>query len=131
MYYIGNFQHVTDHKEADESERRHGDFVMMVQARSSEHALDKFRHRLAQFRNTTDFFKGQSIIYITQLLEFDQFPAEEAVLLNFKSYAGDPRMPFIACVVPTEQHNACNIHDWQSNQPTTEGQRDRLFMEFN
>ena len=131
MYYIGNFQHLTDQQEANERNRRHGDFAMMVQARSAEQAVDLFRQRLTQFRNTTEFFKGRSTIYITQLLEIDKFPVEEAVLLNFKSYAGDPQMPFIACAVPTEQSNACHIHDWQSNQPTTEGQRDSLFLEFN
>lgn len=130
MYYIGNFQHITDQQESNEAGRRHGDFAMMVKAGSAKDAMDMFRQRLAQFRESTSFFNGQSTIYITHLLEFDQFPTDEAVLLNFKSYAGDPRMPFIACAVPTEQSNACHIHDWQSNQPTTEGQKDSLFMEF-
>ena len=131
MYYIGNFQHLTDQQATNETGRRHGDFAMMVQAGSAEEALALFRQRLAQFRKSTDFFDGQSVIYITHLLEFDQFPTNEAVLLNFKSYAGDPKMPFIACAVPTEQSNACHIHEWQSNRPTTEGQTDSLFMEFN
>jgi hypothetical protein len=39
-------------------------------------------------------------------------------------------MPFISCVVPTEQSNACNIHEWENGLPVTEGREDNLFIAF-
>ena len=130
MYFIGNFQHVSDQQATDENDRRHGNFSMMVEAESMNQALDKFRQRLTGFKDTTSFFDGHCTIYITQLLEFDKFPQDEAVIINISSFAGDPIMPFIACVVPTEQSNSCSIHEWDKNQPTTEGQKDSVFLKF-
>ena len=46
MYFIANFQYLTDQQNSNESERRHGVFSMMIQAASSEEALEKFRQRL-------------------------------------------------------------------------------------
>jgi hypothetical protein len=130
MYFIGNFQYLTDQQKEKEAERRHGLFSMMVQADSVDMALDKFHHRLTDFRRSSSLFEGRCAIYISQLLEFSQLPEKEAVLLNFRSYVGDPVLPFIACVVPTEQSDACTIHEWKRNQPTTEGHEDKLFIEF-
>ncbi len=130
MYFIGNFQHVTDQQANDESHRRHGSFSMMVFADTSNDALDLFRQRLIEFRKSTTFFEGHCKIFISQMLEFDQIPRQEAVLFNLKSFAGDPLMPHISCVVPTEQSNACSIHEWQDNQPVTEGREDSVFIEF-
>ena len=130
MYLIGNFQHVTDQQATDENNRRHGSFSMMVSAHSSDDALNLFRERLKAFKKSSTFFEGKCTIYITQMMEFDHIPRQEAVLLNYKSFAGDPVMPFIACVVPTEQSNACHIHEWQENQPVTEGRKDNVFIEF-
>ena len=130
MYFIGNFQHVSDQQAPEENDRRHGNFSMMVEADTINQALDKFRERLTEFKAATSFFDGQCTVYISQLLEFDKFPKDEAVIININSFAGDPIMPFIACVVPTEQSNACSIHDWDQNQPTTEGQKDSVFMKF-
>lgn len=130
MYFIANFQHVSDQQSVNEKDRRHGSFSMMVTADSMDQALDKFRQKLTVFNETTSFFEGQCIIYITQLLEFDKFPEDEAIILDFKSFAGDPIMPFIACVVPTEQSNSCSIHEWKQGQPLTEGQTDTVFLRF-
>lgn len=130
MYFIGNFQHLSDQQAGNEQDRRHGDFSMIVEADTVDAALDKFRQRLVQFKEGAAFFEGQCKIYISQLLEFDQIPQKEAVILNFKSYAGDPVMPFIACVVPSEQSNSCSIHEWQNNRPTTEGREDNVFIKF-
>ena len=130
MYFIGNFQHISDQQAEDEQDRRHGDFSMMVEADTVDAALDKFRQRLVDFKEGATFFAGRCEIYITQLLEFDQIPQNEAVMLNFKSYAGDPMMPFIACVVPSEQSNSCSIHEWQNNRPVTEGRKDSAFLKF-
>ena len=130
MYFIGNFQHVSDQQSDNENDRRYGSFSMMVIADAMNDALDKFRYKLSDYRNSTTFFEGKCTIYITQLLEFEKFPQEEAILLNFKSFAGDPVMPFIACVVPTEQSNSCSIHEWDQGHPVTEGQIDTVFMQF-
>ncbi len=130
MYFIGNFQYLTDQRNPSETDRRHGTFTMMVQADSADEALAKYRRQLRQFRDSAAFFEGLCTIYISQLLEFDKIPEEQAIMLNFKSYVGDPILPFIACVVPTEQSNACMIHEWQGNQPVTEGREDSLFLVF-
>lgn len=130
MYFIGNFQHITDQQSNDESERRHGSFSMMVSAQTTDDALENFRKRLIEFKKSSTFFEGRCKIFITQLLEFNQIPTQEAVLFNFKSFAGDPVMPYIACVVPTEQSNTCSIHEWQANKPLTEGRQDSVFIEF-
>lgn len=130
MYFIGDFQHLSDQQAENEQDRRHGSFSMMVEADSVDSAIEKFRQRLLNFKEATTFFDGQCTIFISQLLEFDQFPQQEAVILNFKSFAGDPLMPFIACAVPSEQSNACNIHEWQNNRPVTEGREDSVFLEF-
>ena len=130
MYFIANFQYLTDQQKEDETERRHGVFSMMIQASSSQEALDKFRERLVSFRQSDTFFQGRCKIFISQLLEFDSIPSAEAVMLNFKSFAGDPVMPFIGCIVPTESSNACAIHEWKQNQPMTEGKEDSLFLAF-
>lgn len=130
MYFIGNFQYLTDQQAESEKERRHGDFSMMIQADAAEQALDRFRQRLKDFHDSASFFEGRCTIYITQLLEFDQFPDKEAVMLNFRSYAGDPILPYISCVVPTEQSDACTIHEWKENHPVTEGREDSVFIAF-
>jgi hypothetical protein len=130
MYFIGDFQHLSDQQSENEHNRRHGNFSMMVEAESAESALEKFRQRLLTFKEATSFFDGHCTIFISQLLEFDQLPQHEAVLLNFRSFAGDPLMPFIACSVPSEQSNACSIHEWQNNRPVTEGREDSVFLEF-
>lgn len=103
---------------------------MMVSADTINDALGKFRQKLVTYRKSTTFFEGKCTIYITQLLEFDKFPQQEAVMMNFKSFAGDPVMPFIACVLPTEESNACSIHEWEQGHPVTEGQKDTVFLEF-
>ncbi len=130
MYFIGNFQHVSDQQSNDENKRRHGSFSMMVEADDVEMALEIFRNKLVSFREATSFFEGHCTIYIAQLLEFDNFPSEEAVIVNFNSFAGDPVMPFISCVVPDEDNNSCSIHEWSQNHPTTEGRKDSIFLKF-
>lgn len=129
MYFIGNFQHVSN-QQADDTDRRHGTFSMMVEADNMDTALDKFRERLIAFKAATAFFEGRCAIFIKQLLEFENFPSTEAVMVNFNSFAGDPIMPFISCVVPDEQNNACSIHEWNNNHPTTEGREDSVFIQF-
>jgi hypothetical protein len=131
MFFLANFTHVTDQQQKDEEERRHGDFCMMVQAETIENAMARFREKMIDFRTSGSFFIGKCSIFISELIEFTQFPQDDAVMLNFKSFVGDPVMPFIACVVPDEQSDACSIHDWRGKVPVTEGRKDSLFLEFN
>ncbi len=130
MYFIGHFEFVSDQQAEQENDRRHGNFSMMIEAESMELALDAFRLRLKSFKSSTDFFNGKCTLFITQLLEFNQFPQSEAVIVNIKSFAGDPIMPSISCIVPTEQSNACSIREWDRNHPTTEGRKDSIFLQF-
>ena len=90
-----------------------------------------FRDRIVDFRNSRHFFDGGCKIFLNQLLEFDEFPKSGAVMMNFKSIAGDPMMPFISCTVPTEQKDWCSIHDWNDNWPEVDGHAENLFIEFN
>ena len=130
MHFIGNFQHVSNQMAESEDERRHGSFSMVVSADTINAAMEKFRQKLLAYQKSTSFFEGRTTVFITQLLEFDRFPQDEAIMLDFKSFAGDPMMPFIACSVPTEQSNACKIHEWYDGQPITEGHKDLVFVQF-
>ncbi len=131
MYYIGNFRYVSDQQNLDEPDRRHGDFSLIVESSSLPKAVDKFRQRIESFRRSTDFFKGHCAIFISNILEFEQIPRDQAVMLNFRSFAGDPMMPHIECTVPSEQSNACSIHHWHGNRPATEGEPEEIFIVFN
>jgi hypothetical protein len=130
MIYIGNFLFVTNQQGAEQSARRHGGFNLMVEAESQAEALELYRQRITRYRTASSFFEGQSAIFLTQLLEFNAVPKDHAVMLNYKSFAGDPILPYIECAAPLAENNACRIHQWIDNQPTTEGRQDRLFMEF-
>lgn len=130
MIYIGNFLFLTNQKDPEPSARRHGGFNLMVEAQDEANALEFFRQRITLYRSASSFFEGMSTIFLTQLLELDAIPAGHAVMLNYKSFAGDPVLPYIECAAPLAENNACQIHEWIENQPTTEGRKDRLFMEF-
>ena len=84
MHFIGNFSYLTDQEASAENERRHGNFSMIVEADTTEQALDFFRQRLVSFRTSSTLFSGHCTIFITQLLEFEQFPKEEAVSVESK-----------------------------------------------
>ncbi len=102
MIYIGNFLHVTNQQEVLETERRHGDFSLIVESDDFDGAVTKFKNRISEFRQTTDFFQGDCRIFFIQLFEFDSFPKTQAMMLNFKSIVGDPALPFIDCLIPTD-----------------------------
>ena len=63
-------------------------------------------------------------------MEFNKFPASQAFMINLKSYAGDPVLPFIDCAIPSEETDGCKISDWSENQPQIDGQDERVFLEF-
>lgn len=130
MYFIGNFFHATHQEETLEAERRHGEFSLIVDAENPYIALHKFRDRIVRYREVSDFFQGDCSVYLIQLFEFDRFPIEEAIMLNYKSIAGDPLMPFIRCSVPNDLTDSCRIFDWKNNIPEIDGQEEKLFLQF-
>lgn len=130
MIYFGNFLQRTRQESASEAERRHGEFSLLIEARTKEQAIQMFRDKISQLRNSSDFFEGHCTIYFNQLLEFENFPSSEAALLSFKSVAGDPIMPFIGCSVPTADSDNCKIYSWNQTGLVTDGTGNRLFIEF-
>jgi hypothetical protein len=130
MYFIGNFVYATQQEEALEADRRHGEFSLIVDAPDAYAALRQFRDRIFKYRTTSDFFQGDCLVYLIQLFEFERFPVREAMLLNYKSIAGDPLMPFIRCSLPDDQSDSCRIFDWKKNVPEIDGQEERLFIRF-
>ncbi len=130
MIYIGKFYYLTNQDEIEEKERRHGEFDLIIEAGGVEAAFDAFKSRILEIRDISDFFRGQSSVFFIQLMEFDRFPQSKALMLNFKSTAGDPIMPFIGCSLPSDQGDACRIYNWKDNEPEIDGQSERLFLEF-
>jgi hypothetical protein len=130
MIYIGNFLHVTNQEEPSEEKRRHGEFNLFVEADSKEAAIDMFRESIFNYRQQSHFFEGDCAIYFVELLEFENFPQTEAKILNYKSIAGDPLMPYIACSVPSQETDACRIYDWTSSEPEVDGSEKKLFISF-
>jgi len=130
MYFIGNFIHATNQEETLEAERRHGEFSLIVDALNPDIAIQKFRDRIVKYRETSDFFQGDCSVYLIQLFEFDMFPADEAMMLNYKSIAGDPLMPFIRCSLPNDLTDTCRIFDWKKSVPEIDGKREKLFLQF-
>lgn len=131
MIYIGNFLHVTNQQEKEEENRRHGGFNLLVEAENYEDALEKFKAQILKLRGNSDFFEGKCSIFFTQLFEFDTIPNKEAMMINYKSTAGDPVMPFIGCSLPTDKSDMCKIYNWQNNVPEIEGKDEKAFMQFN
>lgn len=130
MIFMGHFIHITNQEEIEEANRRHGEFNMIVDADGVERALRMFRDRLIDYRASSDFFEGECAVYLVQLFEFDRFPRHAAMMLNYKSIAGDPLMPFIGCAVPSSDTDACRIFDWSNNNPEVDGENEKLFIHF-
>ena len=130
MKFIGMFSHMTNQDKEAEEDRRHGEFSLIVEAPDPNQAIHMFKQRILDYRNTKQFFDGVCKIFLLQLVEFDEFPKAGAAMLNFKSIAGDPMMPFIGCIVPSNERDWCSIHDWRNNWPEVDGQMESLFIEF-
>ena len=130
MIYIGNFLHVTNQNEKEEEKRRHGGFNLILEADNYDEAIEKFKTQLLRLKGNSDFFEGKCSIFLTHLFEFDKLPTKEAMMINYKSIAGDPVMPFIGCSIPTDNSDACKIYDWQENVPEIEGKNEKVFMQF-
>ena len=96
MIYIGKFLHATDQQRAQEENRRHGEFNLIIEAEDEKVAIEKFRERILEFRETSELFEGDCFIYMVHFLELEEFPRDRARMLYYKSIAGDPAMPYIS-----------------------------------
>ena len=130
MLYIGKFLHVTNQQSTEESERRHGEFNLIVQAQNNREAIEYFKERIIDSRENSALFEGDCAIYISHLLEMEEFPSERAKMLYYKSIAGDPVMPYISCSTPNGETDGCRILNWMKNRPEIDGEDANLFLEF-
>jgi hypothetical protein len=128
MFYIGKFLHMTNQQSTEESERRHGEFNLIVQAQNSQEAIEYFKERIIDSRENSDL--GECAIYIAHLLELEEFPSDRAKMLYYKSIAGDPVMPYISCSTPNGETDGCRILNWMKNRPEIDGEDANLFLEF-
>ena len=130
MLYIGNFLYLTNQQCESESDRRHGEFNLIVETSNNEAAVDLFREQILELRASSDFFEGKCRIFFSQTIEFERVSNSSATLINFKSIAGDPQMPFIGCTLPTDAADDCRVFGWDENQPEIDGEKGNPFMEF-
>jgi len=130
MVFIGTFLYTANQQAVSELDRRHGEFTLVVEAETNREAVGLFKDRIEQLKASSEFFEGNCTIYFNQLLEFHNFPNSEALLLNIRSIAGDPLMPFIGCSIPNRQSDNCRIFNWSDNMPEIDGQNEVVFMEF-
>lgn len=130
MLYIGQFLHTTNQEEDFDLQRRHGEFSLILDAENNDDAIERFKDRILDMRNSSDYFDGDCVIYFVQLMEFDKFPNQEAMILSYKSYAGDPRLPYISCSTREDNVISCRVYNWENNIPEIDGQNETLFVEF-
>ena len=130
MLYIGKFLHMTNQQEVEGSDRRHGEFNLIVEAENGQAAVERVKERIIDSRESSDLFEGDSSIYIVHLLELEEFPSDRARLLYYKSIAGDPIMPYISCSTPNGETDGCRILNWMKNRPEIDGEDASLFIEF-
>jgi hypothetical protein len=121
MIYIGKFLHTSSQQKRKESDRRHGEFHLIVSAEDQKDALARFKARIAEMQTTTDFFEGASAVYLEHVLEMKSVPKSRAVLFDFQSVVGDPALPSISCQAPSGDTDGCKIVDWQKNRPGFDG----------
>ena len=130
MIYIGKFLHATDQQMAQEEDRRHGEFNLIIEAEDEKVAIEKFRERILEFRETSELFEGDCFIYMVHFLELEEFPTDRARMLYYKSIAGDPAMPYISCSAPSGSADGCKILDWMEARPSLDGQDANIFFHF-
>jgi hypothetical protein len=130
MIYLAKFLHATNQQEAKESERRHGEFNLIIEAENQDAAVEKFKERIVAFRDTSDLFEGDCSIYMIHFLELTEFPKDRARMLYYKSIAGDPIMPYISCSAPSGDSEGCKILNWMETKPELDGQDANLLIQF-
>ena len=100
MIYIGNFVYTNNQHQEKETERRNGEFNLIVEAGDKQLAMEKFTERISRARETSDLLEGRCLVYLLSLIELDRPPQDQAVMFNYTSVAGDPIMPFNSCSAP-------------------------------
>jgi hypothetical protein len=130
MIYIGKFLHATNQQKTNETERRHGEFNLIIEANDQNSAVNKFRERIIEFRENSDLFEGDCFIYMVHLLELEEFPKDRPRMLYYKSIAGDPIMPYISCSAPSGDAEGCRILSWMENRPELDGRDTNVFLHF-
>lgn len=130
MIFIGNFLHLTNKEKKNESERRHGEFNLIIEAEKTEEAIHMFKERIIELRESSDFFEGDCSVFFNQLLGIDKFSKTKATMLNYKSIAGDPVMPFIGCSFPSSEGDDCSIYEWKDVTLKIDSEKNDLFIEF-
>lgn len=130
MIYIGKFLHTTNQQEKSESNRRHGEFNLIVSAADKLAAIEKFKQRIGEARRTTGLLEGDATIYLLHILEMEDVPESRARMFDYQSVAGDPTMPVISCQAPAGENDGCRILDWENNRPGVDGQTAQPFMSF-
>ena len=130
MIYIAKFLHATGQQQKEESGRRHGEFNLIIEADDQNAAIQKFKERVIESRETGDLFEGECFIYMVHLLELAEFPADRARMLYYKSIVGDPRMPYISCWTPSGETDGCRILNWMGRKPELDGRDADLFLHF-
>ena len=61
MIYIGKFLHATNQQNSKETDRRHGEFNLIIEGEDQDSAIDKFKKRINEFRETSDLFEGECL----------------------------------------------------------------------
>jgi hypothetical protein len=130
MIYLANFIHATNQQEPSETERRHGEFSMLIQAVTIDQALDMFKQRISDFQKSSNLFEGECSIFLTRILEMENIPGDQALMLNYKSIVGDPILPYIDCSYPSAEADRCRIFAWKDNTPSIDGEAGSLFLKF-
>jgi len=130
MIYIGKFLHATDQQNTIETDRRHGEFNLIIEAENEDSAIEQFKERIKGFRAASDLFQGDCFIYMVHFLELKEFPKDKARMLYYKSIAGDPVMPYISCSAPSGEAEGCRILNWMENRPEIDGEDANVFIHF-
>ena len=130
MIYIGKFLHATNQQKTIETDRRHGEFNLIIEAEDQNGAVNKFRERIIEFRENSDLFEGDCFIYMVHFLELEEFPRDRPRMLYYKSIAGDPIMPYISCSAPSGDAEGCRILSWMENRPELDGEDTNVFLHF-
>ena len=130
MIYIGKFLYTNNQQLNEETDRRNGEFNLIIEADDKKQAVEKFNERISKARETSQLFEGRCLVYLLSLIELDRLPSDQAILFNYTSVAGDPVMPFISCSAPDSDVDGCRILDWENNIPELDGDNAHLYMEF-
>lgn len=130
MIYIGKFLYTNNQQLSDETDRRNGEFNLIIDAETQPQAIEKFNQRISDARENSSLFEGHCKVYLLSLIELDRAPQNSAIMFNYTSVAGDPVMPFISCSAPNGDIDGCRILDWENNIPEIDGGNADLYLEF-